>query len=297
MLAAAYPHRGHESASWGRRREPNDEQRWVADAPDESVAAYLALWRVHEMQFRMDLIVHPVWRGRGLASSLLDFLIEQARGARATSLQARPYSSSADALRLLGSRDFRETMRMTGLVLDDVRAVSLEPFASLDSGFADRGIRVTTLADELESDTHSWEKLRDTNQAAQFGWSDPDPRPDGQPHEEETVDQFRSRSHEFGMIADACFIASVADVYAGYSALTVTDKTVGQAGSGGTAVRPEYRGVGIATALKARCVRWAQEHGIRRMVTASGNPAMVHVNEKFGFRRTYTEVRLVKRLA
>jgi hypothetical protein len=29
---------------------------------------------------------------------------------------------------------------------------------------------------------------------------------------------------------------------------------------------------------------------------SSGNPATVHVNEKLGFRRTYVEVRLVKRL-
>jgi GNAT superfamily N-acetyltransferase len=83
----------------------------------------------------------------------------------------------------------------------------------------------------------------------------------------------------------------------GYSALTLNDAARTRAGSGGTAVRPESRGLGIATALKACCVGWARDHGIRRLVTSSGNPAMVRVNEKFGFRRTYVEVRLVKRFA
>jgi GNAT superfamily N-acetyltransferase len=62
-----------------------------------------------------------------------------------------------------------------------------------------------------------------------------------------------------------------------------------------TAVRPAYRGLGIATTLKASCIRWARDNGVRQLATASGNPAMVHVNEKFGFRRTYVEVRLVRR--
>jgi hypothetical protein len=42
-------------------------------------------------------------------------------------------------------------------------------------------------------------------------------------------------------------------------------------------------------------MRWARDNGVRQLATASGNPAMVHVNEKFGFRRTYVEVRLVRR--
>ena len=100
---------------------------------------------------------------------------------------------------------------------------------------------------------------------------------------------WRGRGHE------ACVIAKARGEYAGYSALTVTDRARTQAGSGGTAVRPAYRGLGIATTLKAGCIRWARDNGVRQLATASGNPAMVHVNEKFGFRRTYVEVRLVRR--
>jgi len=84
-------------------------------------------------------------------------------------------------------------------------------------------------------------------------------------------------------------------VYAGCSALSFADPTRTRATSGGTAVRPAYRGAGLATALEARCIRWAQENDVRSLAPASGNPAMVRVNEKFGFRRTDVEVRLVRR--
>ena len=51
----------------------------------------------------------------------------------------------------------------------------------------------------------------------------------------------------------------------------------------------------IATVLKACCIRWAQAHAVRHLATSSGNPAMIHVNEKLGFRRSYEEVRTVVR--
>ena len=296
ILAAAYPHRAHEPARWSE--EPNAARRWSVAAPDGSLAAYLALWTVEPTQFRMDLVVRPDQPGRGLGTALLDFLIERAREAKATSLQARPYADQQDALALLASRDFRETMRMHGLVLDDVRAVQLQPVDWYEGKLAERGIRVTTLAHELVADSDAWEKLRDANQAAQYGWLDPDPPPNGRTREPQTVDQFRAQSHDVHMNPEACFIARDREqngLFVGYSALALHDATGVQAGSSGTAVRPDYRGLGVATALKARCVRWAQENGVRRLATSSGHPAMVRVNEKFGFRRAYVEVRLVRR--
>jgi GNAT superfamily N-acetyltransferase len=296
LLTVAYPHRSDEPASWSRWPDAPDRWRWLFKSPDGVVHAYLALWRVQEAGFRLDLIVDPAHRRRGIGSSLLELLTTRARVAGARSLQARPYAEDAHAMRLLEARGFRETMRMIGLELDDVASVSLEPFARLDSKLAARSIRVTTLADELRASESSWQKLRDTNYAAQIGWPDPDPPLDGTPHPPESVERFRSRAYEFGMVPEACFLAVLGLDYIGYSALSVNDDSRTRAGSGGTGVRPEHRGIGIATALKARCIAWAQANGVGRLATSSGNPAMVRVNEKFGFRRTYVEVRLVKRL-
>ena len=303
LLAAAFPHRAHEPERWRIADGPNATTRWVVDAPTTApgpFAAYLSLWRVHGRQHRMDLVVAREWRRRGLGAGLVDFLVGRARDADAASLQARTYAEQSGALRLLESRGFRETMRMTGLELVDVGTVAVPPADEIRQVIERHGLRLTTLAAEIAthpSEPHaSWQKLRDANQAAQFGWPDPDPTPDGSPPEPETTDQFRERSAAFGMIEEACFVAATADAFVGYSALALPAEARLQAGSGGTAVRREYRGLGIATALKASCIRWAAEHGVRRLTTSSGNAAMIRVNEKFGFRRTHDEVRTVRRL-
>jgi len=275
--------------------------RWVVDDPashPERIAAYLSLWNVHARQYRMDLVIDPRWRGQHLGSQLVDYLVLRARQAGATSLQARTYAERGDALQLLGARGFRETMRMTGLVLEDVAGAAVEPADSARYALHTLhalGLRLTTLADELASDATSWQKLRDANQAARFDWPDPDPNPDGTVPDPESADEFRRRAEAFGMIPEACFIAAAGGVFVGYSALTIIDPARTEAGSGGTAVRPEHRGHGVATALKACCIRWARDHGVRRLATSSGNPAMIRVNEKFGFRRSYDEVRMVVR--
>jgi GNAT superfamily N-acetyltransferase len=56
------------------------------------------------------------------------------------------------------------------------------------------------------------------------------------------------------------------------------------------------RGRGIATALKVREVAAAQQRGVLTLDGATGNPAMLKVNERLGYRRTSTEVRLVRPL-
>jgi hypothetical protein len=176
-----------------------------------ALAAYVALWRVHAQQFRMDVVVDPAWRRRGFGAALVDFLVSQAESAKATSLQARPYAGGVDALRVLHARAFHETMRMTGLELDDPSRAELAPLSELRRALERGGIRITTLAAELECDPQSWEKLRDANQAAQFGWPDPDPRPDGRPDEPETVEEFRARAELFGLLPEACFVAVMDD--------------------------------------------------------------------------------------
>jgi len=48
--------------------------------------------------------------------------------------------------------------------------------------------------------------------------------------------------------------------------------------------------------LKVREVAAAQKRGVLTLEGATGNPAMLKVNERLGYRRTSTEVRLVRPL-
>ena len=73
-------------------------------------------------------------------------------------------------------------------------------------------------------------------------------------------------------------------------------KYVGFVGPLGTAVRPALRGRGIATALKVREAAAARERGVLTLEGATGNAAMLKVNQRLGYQRTRTEIRLVRPL-
>jgi GNAT superfamily N-acetyltransferase len=125
--------------------------------------------------------------------------------------------------------------------------------------------------------------LCDLHNDARDGWPNPDPDPG--PPQPSTIEEVR-RLHVPG---DPdwplpCFLAMRDGQYLGF------------AGSPGTAVRPSVRNRGIATALKVRVVIAARQRGLATLPSATGNPAMLKVNERLGYRRTGTEVRLVRPL-
>ena len=95
--------------------------------------------------------------------------------------------------------------------------------------------------------------------------------------------------------AIAFFIASRGDQFIGYSLLS-RRRDSGEAQFASTAVRPVMRGQGIATALRARCILTARDSGFETVRSASGNAALIRINERFGFQDTCSEVRLVRRL-
>ena len=65
-----------------------------------------------------------------------------------------------------------------------------------------------------------------------------------------------------------------------------------------TGVHPDWRGQGVATALKLRCIAEAKRRGLTRMETENheDNLAMIAVNRKLGFVFTDPEVACIKRL-
>jgi GNAT superfamily N-acetyltransferase len=102
-------------------------------------------------------------------------------------------------------------------------------------------------------------------------------------------DSWRTASDDF-------FLAKANGAFIGYTALGPDHRVPEAIGTGPTAVRPEYRGRGVATALKVLALTQAQRQGWRTASTRSASPAMIHVNEKLGFQRGRAEVRLVRKL-
>jgi GNAT superfamily N-acetyltransferase len=178
-------------------------------------------------------------------------------------------------------------MRMHHLVLDVANA-DLRPFAGIERRLAAGGIVLTTLAEERDRTGEAcWARLSDLHNAAHEGWPDPDPSPGPGLGQEElrTPEEIRRLYplYQQGW-PQLCFLAVHGEEYVGF------------VGPLGTAVRPALRGQGIATALKVREIAAAQERGVSTLDGATGNSAMLKVNERLGYQRTSTEVRLVRPL-
>jgi GNAT superfamily N-acetyltransferase len=283
LIAAEWPHRADEGEQLRRGEFQPDAHRWAAaDSLGGGLVAYAALWRVRGDRFRMDLVVAPEWRERGIGGELLRRILAAAEADGAATLQARTRESAIGALRFLHRHGFAETMRMTGLALDP-RTIDTGRLAAYEQAAIGQGFAITTLAAEQRRDSACLHRLHELYDTAREGWPDPDPRPE--PPEPIGFDAFLRLLDTFPKDAESFFIATYSDRYAGFTS------------SLGTAMHPQFRGRGLATALKARLALHARAAGRTVLETSTGSPAMLRANEKVGFRRTWAEVRLVRRIS
>ena len=250
----------------------------AVDTLTGEIAGYGAIRTTRLPYARLDLMVHPQWQRRGAGSLLLAQLCADLEALTAETAQVRVRADKPDVLAWLHKRGFAERHRMYGLRLA-VPEANLEPFQPLLSRIRDQGIAITTFADERIHDPACVHKLHALQHAVLPDWPDPDPAP----FQPMAFEDFVRRLAEADALPDALFIAKADDYYVGYCGMFAL----------GTAVRPAYRGQGLATALKVRSIEYAQRHDYRTAITCTANPAMLAVNEKLGYRHELTEVRLI----
>jgi GNAT superfamily N-acetyltransferase len=167
----------------------------------------------------------------------------------------------------------------------DVTAVHPQVERS-DQRLAAQGISIRTLA-ELGRTPDVYAAIAEIYDAAGDEWPDPDP---GERRPPLTAAEVHEMFERWQAIPDAVFLARNDDQYVGFSGMGAGGKSVG------TAVRPEYRRLGIATALKSRLIRWASANGIAKLQSSSAHPAMIRLNRRLGFVPKSEEIRLVRRI-
>jgi len=254
--------------------------RYVADAG--GIIGYGAIRYLREGQGRIDLMVHPDCQRRGVGTKILEQLLADLRSTNAAAAHVRARQDHNEALSFLNNRGFVERQRMYGLRLN-VAQVKLTEYSRMTGQLALQGIRISTLARERVSDPDCIENLLDLHNAALPDWPDPEAagfRP-------ATYESFAARvDREASDRPDALFIAVKDRTYMGYSGMFAI----------GTAVRPEFRNRGLATALKVQTIRYAQQTQIAYAMTCTANPIMLAINEKLGYRRQLVEIRMMKPL-
>ena len=263
------------------------DSQWILAAEQHTQAMVGGVWfhqrMVHPQKYFLRGYVHPDWAGRGIGRRLLEAALEvlHARGAQDVKSFAR--EDQPRSVAFLQHAGFTEIGRDFESRLP-VAACNLTPFAgSIDQTRA-LGIDLTTLADELTRDPPCLRGVYQAHCALGFAIPREDPDlPAPVPYE-----KYRAWQVDHPLVLqDAYFLAKRGDVFVGESAMKRSAVDGGVLHQELTAVVAEYRGRGVATALKVLTIQYAQRHGFREIRTfnSSRNAAMLAINSKLGFLR------------
>jgi GNAT superfamily N-acetyltransferase len=234
----------------------------------------------HPDKYRLDVVVDPACRRRGIGAALYERLLAELRARGAIAVRAGvPWETEAQGIRFLTHRGFVEVRRGWQSRLDVTRA-DLARFAGAEVRVVSQGIVLTTLEAAQRRDPDVLQKVYELTMACEQDM------PSDDPVTATTSARFLAFAiYAPNALSDAFFLATDAGRYVGLSALYRALAMPGVLHQGLTGVRREYRGKGIATALKVETVRYAQEHGYREIHTWNDerNQPMLHINLALGF--------------
>jgi RimJ/RimL family protein N-acetyltransferase len=213
--------------------------------------------------------VLPELRGRGVGSALLAAISKHALTGGQTKLWGRIRADDENSLLFATRRGFSEVSRDRDVMLDVTKLPPAEPDPP-------EGIELASFAE------------RPDLLPAVFD-VDSEVAPDVPGHEEHaprTYDHWARQNVEGpGAMLEACFIALDGQEVIGYAALRRYGEGSPEAENLLTAVRRQWRGRGIATALKRAQIEAARLEGVERIFTTNdeANVAMRGVNARLGY--------------
>jgi GNAT superfamily N-acetyltransferase len=223
------------------------------------------------------IAVLPGDRRRGVGSMLLAAISDHARAAGKTELILRCSDAQPEGIAFLSHRDFREHERskVVRLALAGVTALDVEPPA---------GIAFSTLAERPDL-------IVGVHAVALEAF--PDIPGGDEPIEAGDLAEFRARDVDRpGIPADAFIVALAGDEVVGYANLLMAPGSTTVAWHDMTAVRRDWRGRGIAAALKRATIAWAIHNGVTALDAGNdeANASMRAVNARLGYRPLPDEV-------
>lgn len=240
-------------------------------------------------RFRLHLVVDPRWLRAGPGDLLLARLTDDLRGLNASSVWARNYEHLTDLHSFLRERGFAEKILVWDLRFP-VAEADLSAALGVARRVAERGVTITTVAEELGRDPDC---LRRLHEALTPVWADDPKRLPIRPFER-TAAYFENPL----VLRDGCFVAKHGGRYVGYTDLNLMEALAGGVTQNFTGVVREHRRQGVATALKARAVEYARGRGYKtiRAFNYPCQQGIRELNEKIGFRCPFGYVTMEKAL-
>ncbi len=249
---------------------------WFAIKGGEKVGVarlYRLIGAFHPQKWFGEFGVLPEHRGKGFGTRLYDHLLEQLAAENALEIRGRVRDDDAYSIGFLERRGFYETKRDFESVLD-LASLSDDVLDALDNRSFD--IKTAKEAD-CERFRHQWHELFE------------EVRKDIPRDDIPTALTFEEFSEIF--LADEEFLWDVSmfafdgDNMIGYTLIYEMDNR-GVLFQALTAVDKDYRGRGLAKALKSRAMRRAKEKGITEVHCDNDarNAPMISINKRLGYK-------------
>ena len=272
-------------------------RRYMADLVGTGDTVAWVEWRHSVYSFDPDryymwLCVHPDHQRRGIGSHLYARVLADMRARNAQALRAQANEKYLHTVSFLDKRGFYEIAREWESRMNPQH---FDPTAF--EGYVQRldemGIEVVTLAQLRESDPDWLRKLYELQTQAEADVPSPSP------YTAPTIEQFeRGEISAPALIPEAFFVGRLGDRYVGESYMMRSHETEHALDQGFTGVAREFRGRGIAVALKAIGLMWAKQTGCNALKTWNStlNEPMLAVNGKLGYQRLPAWIDYEKRL-
>ena len=279
-------------AEWYRQRDAMMDSkirnlRLVGEADGTVVAwgdIFNTWWMYHPRKFRMRLLVDTPWESQGFGSAIYSQLAEHAESNWSPLLiNAEVRETNPRCVSFLEHRGFREVARRWEAMLQIAEA----PPGRLPSAIEHlraQGLGMATMAEERARRGES-SFTRDLFDVEQLIYLD---EPGYDPEGELQFEQFVANELDpDSFLAEGSYVAMDGTRIVGLSRIDRDRAVPHRLHVGFTGTHPEYRGRGIALALKLYTIEYARAHGYTEMGTTndSSNAAMLHINAALGFQR------------
>ena len=235
---------------------------------------------LHPKKFMINLVVDPAYQGRGIGSTIYNTLSKQLADLGAIVIWTM---NKEDLLR---QTEFFEHRGFVGKNLAwesrlDLPTFDSSKFQHYVTRAAMEGVTFTTLAQEEKDEAF----LHQLHQFVQLINED---MPREAPFTPLSYEQWRAFSYDSPRIVpEGYWIARKDSQLAGISVVLRNEKDPRGLSQDDTGIRRQYRGMGIATALKVKLIEWAKDNGYDNIKTwnDSNNAPMLAVNTRLGFKR------------
>jgi GNAT superfamily N-acetyltransferase len=243
---------------------------WIDGAP--AASGFAAIMPQRPAVPIVLLTVLPKARRQGVGTALYEAISDWTRGHGLDVLEAVAGDEDPESLAFAERRGFREDRREKGVALN---LAEIEPPAIMPLD----GIEIVSWAERPELARGIYEVALEASPDIP-GWEDEIP--------ESFEDWLVNDMQGSGDKPEATFLALCGDEVVGYAKFSLTEAQPTTAHHDLTGVKRDWRGRGIARALKATQIRWAKENGYRELRTRNDerNAPIRHLNREFGYRPT-----------